>query len=128
MTPTFLEMPGRLAIVGTPGGSRIPTMMLLATLSFYDYAGAISMVSKMRFHHQYLPDVLQFEPDSFSPELQNELKQKGYALMPLKQYYGDMQAITWDKVTNLVTAASDPRHNGLAITVAPEKGNYGISH
>ncbi|MDI1352742.1 MAG: gamma-glutamyltransferase, partial [bacterium] len=64
MAPTFLEFPDRLAIVGTPGGSRIPTMILIASLLFNDGYGAISMASSMRFHHQYLPDILQFEPDT----------------------------------------------------------------
>ncbi|CEK11917.1 gamma-glutamyltransferase [Legionella hackeliae] len=128
MTPTFLEMPGRIAIVGTPGGSRIPTMVLLASLVFYDYQGAISMVSAMRFHHQYLPDWLQFEPETFSPQLQLELKNMGYHLMALKEYYGDMQAITWDKATNIVTAASDPRHIGLAAVIATAPSGYGLEH
>jgi gamma-glutamyltranspeptidase / glutathione hydrolase len=128
MTPAFLEMPGRLALVGTPGGSRIATMVFLSALLFYDFKGAISMVSAMRFHHQYLPDWLQFEPESFSPALQDELKRMGYQLMPLKQYYGDMQAITWDKELNLITAASDPRHIGLARTITQIDGSYGVAH
>ena len=117
MTPTFLEMPNRLAIVGAPGGMRIPTMVLLATLAFNDYFGAIKMVSEIRFHHQFLPDKLEVEPDSFSPALQAKLKAMGYDLMVLPYYYGDMQAITWDKENNFITAASDPRHIGLAATI-----------
>jgi gamma-glutamyltranspeptidase/glutathione hydrolase len=127
MTPTFLELPGRVAILGTPGGSRIPTMVLIASLLFNDGYGAISMVSAMRFHHQYLPDVLQFEPDSFSPAVQDALKNMGYSLMPLDQNYGDMQAITWDKERNLLTAASDPRDIGLAAKVVTTPGGYGVN-
>ena len=128
MTPTFLEMPGRLAILGTPGGSRIPTMVLLSTLVFHDYKGAISMVSAMRFHHQFLPDWLQYEPETFSKKVQSELRAMGYHLMALKQYYGDMQAITWDKELNLITAASDPRHIGWAVTVTNNADSYGVAH
>ncbi len=128
MTPTFLELPGRVAILGTPGGSRIPTMVLIASLIFNDSYGAISMVSAMRFHHQYLPDVIQFEPDSFSPAIQEGLKAIGYQLMPLSQNYGDMQAITWDKDRNILTATSDPRNIGLAATVVSSSGGYGIKH
>ena len=125
MTPTFLETPERVAILGTPGGSRIPTMVLIASLVFNDSLGAISMVSAMRFHHQYLPDVIQFEPDTFSQLVQNKLKQMGYHLAPLQQYYGDMQAITWDRKQNFVTAASDPRHIGLSTTIGRQEG-YGF--
>ncbi|MCW8387048.1 gamma-glutamyltransferase [Fluoribacter dumoffii] len=125
MTPTFLELPDRVAILGTPGGSRIPTMILIASLVFHDTYGAISMVSSMRFHHQYLPDVLQFEPDTFSPAIQDALKNMGYHLLPLKRYYGDMQAITWDKSTNMLTAASDPRAIGLAAAIVSTPSGYG---
>ncbi|AWN72551.1 gamma-glutamyltransferase [Legionella anisa] len=126
MTPTFLELPGRVAILGTPGGSRIPTMVLIASLVFHDSYGAISMVSAMRFHHQYLPDTLQFEPDTFSIPIQEELKAMGHHLMQLGQYYGDMQAITWDKQTNILTAASDPRFIGLAASIVNTPSGYGV--
>jgi gamma-glutamyltranspeptidase/glutathione hydrolase len=128
MTPTFLELPGRVAILGTPGGSRIPTMMLLASLLFNESYGAITMVSSMRFHHQYLPDLVQFEPDTFPSIVQEGLKAMGYQLMPLKQYYGDMQVITWDKEQNYVTAASDPRHPGLATVVTNKTMGYGVNY
>ena len=128
MTPTFLETPGRVAILGTPGGSRIPSMVLLASLAFDDSLGAISMVSTMRFHHQYLPDWLQFEPDTFSPELQQGLQQMGYHLVPLDQYFGDMQAITWDRKRNVLTAASDPRHIGQSTVVSQRSADYGLLH
>ena len=125
MAPTFLEMPGRVAIFGTPGGSRIPSMVLIASLLFSDSYGAISMVSAMRFHHQYLPDSIQFEPDTIPSTQQDELKRMGYELSPLDMYYGNMQAITWDRQRNLLTAASDPRHIGQA-TVVVEQPNTAL--
>lgn len=128
MSPTFLELPGRVAILGTPGGSRIPTMVLIASLLFHDFDGAISMVSAMRFHHQYLPDVIQFEPDTFSPAIQEGLKAMGYKLMPLEQNYGDMHAITWDKDRNILTVASDPRGMGLAEKVVSTASGYGVKY
>jgi gamma-glutamyltranspeptidase/glutathione hydrolase len=129
MTPTFLETADRVAVLGTPGGSRIPTMVLLAALRFYSSYGAISMVSAMRFHHQYLPDKLQFEPDTFSPTLQQALRKMGYDLYPLEHYYGNMQALNWDRTSNLITAAADPRHIGRATVVEiPGKGGYGFHY
>lgn len=129
MTPTFLEKDGRIAMLGTPGGSRIPTMVLLAALSFQDSAGAITMVSNMRYHHQYQPDWLMFEPNTFSRVLQNKLQQMGYNLVPIPRYFGDMQAITWNQTLNLITPASDPRHIGQATVVADKnKSGYGLMH
>lgn len=130
MSPTFLELPDRIAILGTPGGSRIPTMVLLASLLFHEGYGAITMVSAMRFHHQYLPDVVQFEPDTFSANIQQGLSAMGHRLMPLHQYYGDMQAITWDKTTNILTATSDPRNIGLAAVISEKENEtgYGVKY
>lgn len=128
MTPTFLETPDRVAILGTPGGSRIPTMVLLSSLVFNEGYGAISMVSAMRFHHQFLPDGIQFEPDTFSQDLQKKLQNMGYNLIPVEQYYGDMQIITWDRKSNLITAASDPRHIGLSASIGENRGGYGFNY
>lgn len=128
MTPTFLETPGRVAILGTPGGSRIPTMVLLSSLLFHEGYGAITLVSSMRFHHQFLPDIVQFEPDSFNLEVQNELAKRGYQLMQLERYYGNMQAITWDKKLNILTAASDPRNIGQAAVISNKEVGYGIKY
>jgi gamma-glutamyltranspeptidase/glutathione hydrolase len=128
MTPTFLELPGRVAILGTPGGSRIPTMVLLASLVFNDGYGAISMASRMRFHHQYLPDLVQFEPDTLPESVQSSLVKMGYQLMPLQQYYGNMQVITWDKKSGVITAASDPRGIGLAESIDGKPSGYGVKY
>ena len=54
MTPTFVEKPDGLMIVGTPGGSYIMGMVLLATLDWLDGASPDQFIKKGRFHHQYL--------------------------------------------------------------------------
>lgn len=129
MTPTFLETGSRVGILGTPGGSRIPSMVLLSSMAFQKAYGAITMVSLMRFHHQYLPDALMFEPNTFSKAVQSKLKHMGYQLVPLEQNYGDMQAISWDKQLNVLTAASDPRNIGQATTVLTHKNHgYGVNY
>lgn len=121
MTPTFLELPGRVAILGTPGGSRIPSMVLISSLLFNEGYGAITMASAMRFHHQYLPDVIEFEPNAFPLPLQAALKAMGYELLPVDRHYGVMQVITWDKNTGNLTATADPRNLGLATVVRTDK-------
>jgi gamma-glutamyltranspeptidase/glutathione hydrolase len=114
MTPTFVENGVAVAILGTPGGSRIITMVLLGILDLDDGNGPESWVSLPRYHHQYLPDVVQFEPGAFDAELQQELLARGHELKPLDSDYGDMQAIYWNKQTGLVLPASDPRGIGDA--------------
>ena len=62
MTPTFIEKSDGVMILGTPGGSYIMGMVLLATLDWIDGMPADEIVKKGRYHHQYMPDTLSFEP------------------------------------------------------------------
>jgi gamma-glutamyltranspeptidase/glutathione hydrolase len=115
MAPTFLENARGVAVLGTPGGSRIISMVLLAAL---DYAGGHdpdSWVSLPRFHHQYLPDGIQYEPGALSQAEAATLAAKGHHLTALTERYGDMQAVLWNKKTRALSAGSDPRGEGLAL-------------
>lgn len=114
MSPTFLDDGNRIAILGTPGGSRIITMVLLSALEFANSAGAKTMVELPRFHHQFLPDQIQFESGALDPTTQASLSAMGHNLKEMQRSYGNMHTIIWDKQTNRVTAASDPRGIGYA--------------
>ena len=115
MTPLFAYDGRRTLIAGTPGGSRIISMLALALLKFQQGAGAHEIVSQRRFHHQYLPDEIQFEPGALSQPEQQGLLAKGHPLKELKSQYGNMHAIIRDTKTNTLDAAADPRGEGLAI-------------
>ncbi len=115
MTPTFAENNRGVAILGTPGGSRIISMVLLAVMDFAAGKGPTSWVSLKRYHHQYLPDVVSYEPDTFTVAEIAALQQMGHRLQARQRPYGNMQAVFWDRKNNRVTAASDPRGNGLAL-------------
>ena len=114
MSPTFLDDGERIAILGTPGGSRIITMVLLATLEFAGGGDAYAMVSRPRFHHQFIPDHIQFEPETFDAETQAVLAGLGHMLAATSHSYGGMHTVIWDRTTGQVTAASDPRGIGRA--------------
>jgi len=114
MSPTFIETEDRVAVLGTPGGSRIITMVLLGILEFMDDEPANSWVNKKRFHHQYLPDVIQHEKDTFSKETIIQLKSLGHILEEKSRPYGNMQAVLWNKKTGKIKAASDIRGIGKA--------------
>ena len=117
MSPTFLETDDRVGILGTPGGSRIISMIILSILDFSEGHGPLSWVSLPRYHHQYLPDVVSFERSAFSHEDQIKLISYGYKLSGSSRRWGNMQAILWDKKHNKVSAASDPRGEGEAKVV-----------
>ena len=113
MSPSFVEQGERLAILGTPGGGRIISMVLLGMLNFADGAEAEAIVSAPRYHHQYLPDVIQHEPDTFSEALQAQLREFGHELESVGRTYGDMHVITRG-TDGVLRAASDPRGIGEA--------------
>ncbi|MGV6816360.1 MAG: gamma-glutamyltransferase [Thiotrichales bacterium] len=114
MTPTFLEDDQRIGIIGSPGGSRIITMVLLGTLGFSANATAEEIVNMPRIHHQYLPDLIQVEPGAISPSTSLALEAMGHQIKQLNSTYGNMQMVTIDKATGNVEAASDPRGIGAA--------------
>jgi len=115
MSPTFIESEDKLAVIGTPGGSRIITMVLHGILATIEGMNAAQVVNLPRYHHQYLPDVIQYEPYTFSDKTLTTLEQLGHKLKPLKNTFGNMHVVIWDKKENKVTAASDKRGEGLAI-------------
>lgn len=116
MTPTFIEFNDRVAILGTPGGSRIPGMVLLSTLSLLDAAEPAQAVAAPRLHHQYLPDVVETEPEYFGSDRARQLRARGHTLLSTGRNYGNMQIVLWEKSSGRVTAASDPRGVGSAQT------------
>ncbi len=113
MTPTFVEGPDGLLILGTPGGSRIITMVTLGVLGWIDGLDAAGVAQRPRFHHQFLPDVIAYEPDSLDPALRRALAERGHALRESPRRYGNMNVVTWRYSGNVVEAATDPRNESV---------------
>ncbi|UJP64201.1 gamma-glutamyltransferase [Mongoliitalea daihaiensis] len=82
MTPTIVEKNGKLFMVlGTPGGSTIITSVLQTILNVVEFGmGMQQAVDLPRFHHQWLPDHINFEPKGFSSADMEILKVKGYKI------------------------------------------------
>ena len=114
MSPTIVETRQGVALIGTPGGSRIITMVLLGILTMEQDFDPQQWVSRARFHHQYLPDSIFYEPDALSEDTLQALRRMGHKTTALDSVYGNMQAIAWD-YANGVKAASDPRVEGEAV-------------
>jgi gamma-glutamyltranspeptidase/glutathione hydrolase len=113
MTPVFLQQDNRIAVLGTPGGSRIISMVLLAALAFHEGATATQMTALPRFHHQFIPDHIVYEAGAFPSTLQGQLQLMGHELLSV-QPYGNMQVVILDSSKNTLTASSDPRGEGLS--------------
>jgi len=115
MSPTFVETSKGLMIVGSPGGSYIISMVLLGTLNYLDGMNAADIVKYPRYHHQYLPDEVDYEQGALSDAEIKELQAMGHTLKVSGRQWGNMQVITWDFATGKVEAASDPRGEGVGL-------------
>jgi gamma-glutamyltranspeptidase / glutathione hydrolase len=109
MTPTFMIGPDRVAVLGTPGGSRIITMVLLAALELINGQDAQAATSAPRFHHQYLPDAISAETGAFTEAEIAALQKRGFIVSPNERTWGNMQIVLWDKKAREVSTGSDPR-------------------
>jgi len=120
MTPTFMESPQRIAVLGTPGGSRIITMVLLGILGYDAGLDAQQVAALPRYHHQWLPDVIEAETGAFTPEVVAGLRQLGHTVdVPgdsaeggrgSSHVWGNLQTVEWDRQRNVLLGGSDPRN------------------
>ncbi|WP_299336326.1 gamma-glutamyltransferase [uncultured Psychroserpens sp.] len=80
MTPTIVEKDNQLyMVVGTPGGSTIITSVLQTIMNVHEFNMTMQeAVDAPRFHHQWLPDQIRMEVNSFSEDLLEQLDDKGY--------------------------------------------------
>jgi gamma-glutamyltranspeptidase/glutathione hydrolase len=110
MSPSIVIGPDRTAVIGSPGGSTIITQVLEGILAFIDGGDAHTVVAKKRFHHQYMPDVVSVEPGAFDTATASALTQMGHSFKE-REPWGFMNVVIWDRRTNKLDAASDPRRD-----------------
>jgi gamma-glutamyltranspeptidase/glutathione hydrolase len=122
MTPTFLLGQDRVAAIGTPGGSRIITMVLLGLLELMDGGSAQAATDAPRFHHQYLPDAVSAEPGAFTPAQIEALQAMGHTVSAGESTWGNMQVVIWNRATGEVDAGSDRRGDGVGKAATSETG------
>ena len=116
MTPTIIMKDNKLyMILGTPGGSTIITSVLQTILNVYEFGMDIqSAINAPRFHHQWLPEKIEFENGVFDEVSMKKLQEKGY---DIKQDYirviGRVDAILLSK-NGVITTGADPRGDDKA--------------
>ena len=84
-------------------------MVLLGILDYFDGNDVNSWTALPRYHHQYVPDILFYEPNAIDPESIPALKARGHILKENRGTWGNMNAAHWNKVTGEAEAATDPR-------------------
>jgi gamma-glutamyltranspeptidase/glutathione hydrolase len=125
MSPTILSQSGQpVLVLGTPGGSRIITAVLLTLLNTIDYGMSLQeAVDAPRFHQQWLPDMTSVENFALSPDTRQLLEAKGQKLGPA-QPANHVTAVMIGAPSlggkpvgnNRFYGANDPRRNtGLAL-------------
>ncbi|HJT06211.1 MAG TPA: gamma-glutamyltransferase, partial [Stellaceae bacterium] len=115
MVPTIVTKDGKLfLVVGSPGGPRIITTVFEVITDMVDFGLNVQQaVDAPRFHHQWMPDVLDLEGLGFSADTQALLRQMGYQLR-VRGAWCDAEAIAVDPATGAYRAATDPRADGAA--------------
>lgn len=119
MTPTFMVSQDRVAVLGTPGGSRIITMVLLGILGYADGLDAQAVAALPRFHHQWMPDAIGIERDALPDDVVAALRAMGHTVNSPKEApagrrssdaWGNLQTVEWDRRANVLRGGTDPRN------------------
>jgi gamma-glutamyltranspeptidase/glutathione hydrolase len=117
MAPTIVLRDGRVFLVlGSPGGPRIISSVLLTLINVLDFGMSINQaVDAPRFHYQALPDEVSMEPLALPFLTRALLRMKGYHLQP-EAYWSAVEAIAVDLASGELHGANDRRRpDGLAM-------------
>ncbi len=108
MAPTIVLQGGKpFMVVGTPGGTTIPTSVFQTLVNIIDFKLTPNMaINAPKFHHQWLPETVDFEK-GFSKETIQQLEKMGYKAEN-RAMIGKMEYIQIDK-DGKITAVADGR-------------------
>lgn len=117
MTPTILTRRGKLLlVVGSPGGPTIINTVLQVIVDVVDHHMTLAQaLAAPRLHHQWLPDLIRYEPGAVSPKVRSTLEAEGHlfapdvGVFPGSPTWGDAEGIFVDPATGERYGASDPR-------------------
>ena len=129
MTPVLMESSDRLIALGTPGSSRIITMVLIAILGYDAGLTAQQVTALPRFHHQWQPDTIQVESQTLTAAETQALEKMGHTIQVTgntaiggrgsSHVWGNMQTVGWNRRTQTLDVGSDPRNPVGAAEVLP---------
>ena len=120
MTPTILAKDGTLFMVtGSPGGRTIINTVLETIVGVVDFGlNAQEAIDAPRFHHQWLPDKIQYEKYGLSADTTAALEARGHALQVIREQ-GVAQVIIYNPKEDVLEGGSDRR--------AADGGAVGVS-
>src|SRR5262245_30168919 len=110
MTPTILAKDGQLFMAtGSPGGRTIINTVLETIIDVIDFGmNAQEAVDAPRFHHQWLPDRIDYERFAFSMDTIRELERRGQTVRQGPSQ-GAAQVIVYDPSNDVLEGGTDRR-------------------
>lgn len=116
MTPTIILKDGNpFMVVGSPGGGKIITSVFRVIVNVIDFNMALdSAIDMPRFHHQWLPEYIQYETGAFDDEVLTKLREKGHELKEVGDF-GRVEGILIDWKNRTYYGHSDRRGYGKAM-------------
>jgi len=117
MTPTIVLKDGKVWFaIGSPGGPTIINTVLQVIVNVIDFGMNIQQaIDAPRFHHQWMPDQIQFEPMGINRDTRAALERKGHAFAEKPGNMGDAEGVMIDPKTGMRLGASDPRLGGVPV-------------
>ncbi|HXG66671.1 MAG TPA: gamma-glutamyltransferase, partial [Blastocatellia bacterium] len=116
MTPTIVLKDGKVVFaVGSPGGPTIINTVLQVIINIVDYGMNIQQaIDAPRFHHQWMPDQIRWEPFGINKDTRMALEKRGH-VFGQSGHMGDAQGIQIEEKTGMRLGASDPRLGGVPV-------------
>ena len=117
MTPTIVLKDGQVYFaVGSPGGPTIINTVLQVIVNVIDFKMNIQQaIDTPRFHHQWMPDQVRWEPYGLNVDTRRALEKKGHVFAEKPGFMGDAEGIMIDAKTKMRLGASDPRLGGVPV-------------
>jgi gamma-glutamyltranspeptidase/glutathione hydrolase len=111
MTPTILVKDGQLFLVlGSPGGRTIINTVLETIVNLVDHGMDLrAAIDAPRFHHQWLPDRILFEPAALPEPVRSQLERWGHRLEAASSPQGAVAAILHNRADKTLEGAADRR-------------------
>jgi gamma-glutamyltranspeptidase/glutathione hydrolase len=117
MTPTIVLKDGKVCFaIGSPGGPTIINTVLQVIVNVIDFKMNIKQaIDAPRFHHQWMPDEIRWEPMGLNRDTYEALVKKGHVVAKRPRFFGDAEGIMIDLETGMRLGASDPRLGGVPV-------------
>lgn len=117
MTPTIVLKDGKFWFsLGSPGGPTIINTVTQSIINVIDHGMNIQQaIDWPRFHHQWMPDEIRWEPFGISPDTMQKLTSMGHKFTERPSNMGDCEGVMIEDKTGVRLGGNDSRANGKSV-------------